>query len=96
MENSYGKINILLQTYISRGEVDSFSLISDLSYVAQVRKTWLSTDSQTDPCPGQMVILFHAQIPNSFASNSRKILGVLRKWAKKQSANFSAGITKRT
>lgn len=39
MENSYGKINILLQTYISRGEVDSFSLISDLSYVAQVRKT---------------------------------------------------------
>lgn len=37
VENSYGKINILLQTYISRGEVDSFSLISDLSYVAQVR-----------------------------------------------------------
>ncbi|XP_056902456.1 activating signal cointegrator 1 complex subunit 3 isoform X2 [Takifugu flavidus] len=35
VENSYGKINILLQTYISRGEVDSFSLISDLSYVAQ-------------------------------------------------------------
>lgn len=36
VENSYGKINILLQTYISRGDVDSFSLISDLSYVAQV------------------------------------------------------------
>ncbi|CAF93355.1 unnamed protein product, partial [Tetraodon nigroviridis] len=35
VENSYGKINILLQTYISRGEVDSFSLVSDLSYVAQ-------------------------------------------------------------
>nr|XP_023662018.1 activating signal cointegrator 1 complex subunit 3 [Paramormyrops kingsleyae]XP_023662019.1 activating signal cointegrator 1 complex subunit 3 [Paramormyrops kingsleyae]XP_023662021.1 activating signal cointegrator 1 complex subunit 3 [Paramormyrops kingsleyae] len=35
VENSYGKINILLQTYIGRGEVDSFSLISDLSYVAQ-------------------------------------------------------------
>ncbi|XP_044063670.1 activating signal cointegrator 1 complex subunit 3 [Siniperca chuatsi] len=35
VENGYGKINILLQTYISRGEVDSFSLISDLSYVAQ-------------------------------------------------------------
>lgn len=34
-ENSYGKVNILLQTYISRGEVDSFSLISDLGYVAQ-------------------------------------------------------------
>lgn len=35
VENAYGKVNILLQTYISRGEVDSFSLISDLSYVAQ-------------------------------------------------------------
>uniref|UniRef100_A0A3Q3RSP6 Activating signal cointegrator 1 complex subunit 3 n=1 Tax=Mastacembelus armatus TaxID=205130 RepID=A0A3Q3RSP6_9TELE len=35
VENGYGKVNILLQTYISRGEVDNFSLISDLSYVAQ-------------------------------------------------------------
>ncbi|XP_072535818.1 activating signal cointegrator 1 complex subunit 3 [Salminus brasiliensis] len=35
VENGYGKINILLQTYISRGGVDNFSLISDLSYVAQ-------------------------------------------------------------
>ncbi|XP_076004539.1 activating signal cointegrator 1 complex subunit 3 [Genypterus blacodes] len=35
VENGYGKVNILLQTYIARGEVDSFSLISDLSYVAQ-------------------------------------------------------------
>ncbi|XP_039603796.1 activating signal cointegrator 1 complex subunit 3 [Polypterus senegalus] len=35
VENGYGKINILLQTYIGRGEVDSFSLISDLMYVAQ-------------------------------------------------------------
>uniref|UniRef100_A0A673MSU9 U5 small nuclear ribonucleoprotein 200 kDa helicase n=1 Tax=Sinocyclocheilus rhinocerous TaxID=307959 RepID=A0A673MSU9_9TELE len=35
VENGYGKINILLQTHIGRGEVDSFSLISDLSYVAQ-------------------------------------------------------------
>uniref|UniRef100_A0A3P9B0X6 Activating signal cointegrator 1 complex subunit 3 n=1 Tax=Maylandia zebra TaxID=106582 RepID=A0A3P9B0X6_9CICH len=35
VENGYGKVNILLQTYIGRGEVDSFSLISDLSYVAQ-------------------------------------------------------------
>lgn len=38
VENSYGKVNILLQTYIGRGEVDSFSLMSDLSYVAQVGK----------------------------------------------------------
>ncbi|MCJ8728529.1 hypothetical protein PDJAM_G00005490 [Pangasius djambal] len=35
VENGYGKINILLQTYIGRGDVDSFSLISDLAYVAQ-------------------------------------------------------------
>ncbi|KAM7382305.1 hypothetical protein PAMP_002043 [Pampus punctatissimus] len=35
VENGYGKVNILLQTYIGRGEVESFSLISDLSYVAQ-------------------------------------------------------------
>ena len=36
VENSYGKVNILLQTFISRDNVDSFSLTSDLSYVAQV------------------------------------------------------------
>lgn len=42
VENSYGKINILLQTYISRGEMDSFSLISDSAYVAQVRISLLS------------------------------------------------------
>ena len=36
VENSYGKVNILLQTFISRGHVDSFSLVSDLGYVAQV------------------------------------------------------------
>lgn len=45
-ENSYGKVNILLQTYISRGEVDSFSLISDLSYVAQVRRNGSSPRRQ--------------------------------------------------
>ncbi|KAK3734227.1 hypothetical protein QZH41_012947, partial [Actinostola sp. cb2023] len=35
VENSYGKVNILLQTYISRGHVESFSLVSDTAYVAQ-------------------------------------------------------------
>nr|DBA26537.1 TPA: hypothetical protein GDO54_010781 [Pyxicephalus adspersus] len=35
VENGYGKINILLQTYIGRGELDNFSLISDSAYVAQ-------------------------------------------------------------
>lgn len=33
-----GKVNILLQSYISRQILDSFSLTSDLSYVAQVYK----------------------------------------------------------
>ncbi|XP_038077615.1 activating signal cointegrator 1 complex subunit 3-like [Patiria miniata] len=35
VENAHGKVNILLQTYISRGFVESFSLVSDLAYVAQ-------------------------------------------------------------
>lgn len=34
-ENAYGKVNILMQTFVSRGSVDSFSLTSDLAYVAQ-------------------------------------------------------------
>lgn len=37
-ENEYGKVNILLQSYISKSFVESFSLVSDMSYVAQVRK----------------------------------------------------------
>ena len=32
-ENVHGKVNILLQTYISRGFVRSFSLISDQNYI---------------------------------------------------------------
>ena len=32
-ENVHGKVNILLQTHISRGSVRSFSLISDLNYI---------------------------------------------------------------
>lgn len=35
-ENTYGKVNILLQSYVSRVSVDSFSLVSDMAYVAQV------------------------------------------------------------
>ena len=38
VENAHGKVNILLQTFISRGNVDSFSLVSDSAYVAQVSK----------------------------------------------------------
>jgi len=36
-ENLHGKVNILLQTYLSRGQLESFSLISDQSYIIQVR-----------------------------------------------------------
>lgn len=35
-ENIHGKVNILLQTFLSRGRVKSFSLISDLAYISQV------------------------------------------------------------
>ncbi|XP_059620784.1 activating signal cointegrator 1 complex subunit 3 [Phlebotomus argentipes] len=34
-ENLHGKVNILMQTYLSRGFVKSFSLISDMSYITQ-------------------------------------------------------------
>eukprot|EP01124_Arcella_intermedia_P005586 TRINITY_DN13308_c0_g2_i2.p1 TRINITY_DN13308_c0_g2~~TRINITY_DN13308_c0_g2_i2.p1 ORF type:complete len:1074 (-),score=263.52 TRINITY_DN13308_c0_g2_i2:3145-6366(-) len=34
-DNRHGKVNILLQTYISKVPLDSFSLISDTSYVSQ-------------------------------------------------------------
>ena len=36
VSNSHGKVNILLQAFISRDILDSFSLTSDLSYVAKV------------------------------------------------------------
>ena len=34
-ENLHGKVNILMQTYLSRGFVKSFSLLSDMSYINQ-------------------------------------------------------------
>ena len=34
-ENVHGKVNILIQTHISRGRMRSFSLISDMNYVTQ-------------------------------------------------------------
>ncbi|XP_065652394.1 activating signal cointegrator 1 complex subunit 3 isoform X2 [Hydra vulgaris] len=34
-DTEYGKVNILLQTYVSKAQLESFSLISDMSYVAQ-------------------------------------------------------------
>ena len=35
-ENTYGKVNILLQSYISQTRMENFSLVSDQAYVAQV------------------------------------------------------------
>lgn len=32
--NKHGKVSILIQSYISRGSIDSFSLISDASYIS--------------------------------------------------------------
>ena len=34
-DSTEGKVNILLQTFIGRGLVNSFSLVSDIAYVAQ-------------------------------------------------------------
>ncbi|KAK9814715.1 hypothetical protein WJX72_010327 [[Myrmecia] bisecta] len=34
-ENKHGKVNILLQAFVSRARVESFSLIADLMYVSQ-------------------------------------------------------------
>lgn len=42
-ENSHGKANILLQTYISKSSVDNFSLVSDMAYVAQVKYNSFTT-----------------------------------------------------
>lgn len=34
-ENLHGKVNVLLQTFLSRGRVNSFSLMSDQAYITQ-------------------------------------------------------------
>ena len=36
-ENLHGKVNILLQSYLSRERLNSFSLMSDQSCIIQVR-----------------------------------------------------------
>lgn len=36
-ENIHGKVNILIQTYISKGFLKSFSLMSDTQYIIQVK-----------------------------------------------------------
>ena len=34
-ENKHGKVNILLQAYLSHASIDGFALISDSAYVVQ-------------------------------------------------------------
>lgn len=40
-ENLHGKVNILLQTFLSHGRVNSFSLMSDQAYITQVCLSFL-------------------------------------------------------
>eukprot|EP00743_Colponemidia_sp_Colp-15_P009223 GILK01010071.1.p1 GENE.GILK01010071.1~~GILK01010071.1.p1 ORF type:complete len:1391 (-),score=337.99 GILK01010071.1:97-4269(-) len=35
VENPHGKVNVLLQTYLSKGAIDGFSLVADTNYVFQ-------------------------------------------------------------
>ncbi|KAI3361536.1 hypothetical protein L3Q82_013685 [Scortum barcoo] len=70
VENGYGKINILLQTYISRGEVDSFSLISDLSYVCTAVR--LTTSG-----PGVDSVFFLPSCCCHFSQNAARIIRAL-------------------
>lgn len=34
-----GKVNILMQTYLSRGYIKNFSMVSDMAYITQVSHT---------------------------------------------------------
>lgn len=36
-EHTHGKVNILMQTYLSRGYIKSLSLASDMEYITQVK-----------------------------------------------------------
>ncbi len=36
-ENTYGKVNILIQAHIYRERIEAFSLVSDQAYIIQVR-----------------------------------------------------------
>ena len=58
-ENVYGKVNILLQAYISQLRIESFSLLSDSLYVAQVSLWSVSSLRKLDElpfCPGYLIL----------------------------------------
>ena len=37
IDTDAGKVNVLLQAYISKAPIEDFSLVSDTAYIAQVR-----------------------------------------------------------
>ena len=51
VENNYGKVNILLQSFVTRGLVDTFSLVSDMNYVSQVSSPLPPPPSSLPPPP---------------------------------------------
>lgn len=43
VDTTHGKVNVLLQAYISRHQVQDFALVSDMAYVAQVSQDYVTT-----------------------------------------------------
>lgn len=50
-ENIHGKVNILIQTYLSKGRVQSFSLLSDQAYITQVSSNFYFVYLEKKNCP---------------------------------------------
>eukprot|EP00055_Hartaetosiga_balthica_P010039 m.41520 g.41520 ORF g.41520 m.41520 type:complete len:2056 (-) comp7002_c0_seq1:116-6283(-) len=75
-ENPHGKVNILLQTYISNYFVSSFSLVSDMNYVAQNAARILRA-------------LFEIAMKRNFASVSYKLLTICKAVDRRLWWNFS-------
>lgn len=52
VESKHGKANVLLQTFVSRAKVDTFSLVADLNYVAQARscRSIIRSGPQSSDC----------------------------------------------
>eukprot|EP00056_Hartaetosiga_gracilis_P020004 m.17114 g.17114 ORF g.17114 m.17114 type:complete len:2059 (+) comp8097_c0_seq2:2-6178(+) len=75
-ENSHGKVNILLQAYISNYYVSSFSLVSDMHYVAQNGSRILRA-------------LFEIALKRNFASVAYKLLTMSKAVDKRLWWNFN-------
>ena len=55
-ESTESKVNILLQTYISKQLVDNFSLVSDMSYVAQVSNIYNTVNYRTNKSDCEIIM----------------------------------------